>query len=85
MALSADALKLLRFFKERGLRLGDYAYPKDMEDVFGGDDAACERAQLELQEAGLLDLGSPLPPYQASCIRSATLTREGARYNDSSI
>jgi hypothetical protein len=79
MTLNDDAQKLLNFFKAKGFGLADYAYPKDMEDCFGGDATACERAQAELKEVGLLELGMPPPRHIVSGVRSAALTREGAR------
>lgn len=80
MAISENGLKLLKFFKDKNYRLGDHAYPKDQQDLFGGDAEACEKAQIELEEAGLLDLGSPRPKFDPSGVRSAGLTREGVRY-----
>ena len=79
MTLSDDAQKLLNFFKAKGFGLADYAYSKDMREWFDGDAAACEKAQAELSQVGLLDLGLSPPRHAPSGIRSAALTREGMR------
>ena len=78
--LSDNAKKLLKYFQDRKLREMVYEWPPAMEELFGGDLAACEMAQEELARTGLLELGSPRLSYEISGVRSAALTHDGARY-----
>ena len=80
MDLSDDAKKLLKYFQDRNLKEMEYEWPPAMEKLFGGDLVACEMAQEELARIGLLELGSPRLSYEISGVRSAALTRDGARH-----
>lgn len=80
MDLSDNAVKLLKYFRERELREAVYVWPPEMEVLFGNDVEACEMAQEELARAGLLELGSPRLSYEISSVRAAALTQEGFRY-----
>ena len=82
ISLSADAMKMLRHFKEKGYGQRVYELPGKLLDVFGGDAEVCEAAQEELASAGFLELGDPPPrhiplPHR---IRAAALTLDGERY-----
>jgi hypothetical protein len=77
--LSANAKRLLKHFQDRKLHIADYEYPKIMRDLFG-DDAAAAAAQAELEEVRLLERGSRRPAYEATAVKAAALTREGARH-----
>jgi hypothetical protein len=82
MRLSDDARKLLKHFQDNDLAHGEYDYPETMLQVFDGNAEACEKAQQELSEMGLLDLGSPQPQYGANRLSRAALSVKGDRYLD---
>jgi hypothetical protein len=77
--LSADARRLLKHFHDQRLRSMQYELPKAQEHLFA-DPTACERAQTELNAAGLVELGPPRPPGDTSRVRAAALTWKGTRY-----
>ena len=80
MRLSHDARKLLKHFQDNDLAHGEYEYPMTMLQVFDGNAEACEKAQQELSELGLLDLGFATQQYSANRVRNAALSVEGDRY-----
>jgi hypothetical protein len=76
--LSEDALTILRHFKGRGIAQALYEVPAELEMLFA-DAERCEQAQGELASRGLIDLGPPRHFSDPSGVRSAALTRQGAR------
>ena len=85
MQLSDDARKLLKHFQDNDLAHGEYEYPATMLYAFNGNAEACEKAQQELSELGLLDLGSPFPEFNANRVRRAALSLEGDRYQKKNL
>jgi hypothetical protein len=81
IALSANAKKLLKHFKDKGLEQQEYEYPAEQEKLFPKVED-CEDAQAELVDAQLLELGSARSPYETSKVRAAALTLDGVRYLD---
>jgi hypothetical protein len=79
MELSDNAKELLKYFQDRNFREMEYVWPPSMEALFRDDLEACEMAQEELARAGLMELGSPRLSTEISGVRSAALTRDGAR------
>ena len=77
--LSPGAKKLLRHFKDAGLRQMDFQAPAPLLALFD-DPAECETAQQELQSLGFLTVAPPLPPYTPTRVRAAALTPSGVRY-----
>ena len=80
MQLSNDARKLLKHFQDNDLAHGEYEYPGTMVQVFDGNAEACEKAQQELSELGLLDLSPPQSQYGANTVHKAALSVKGDRY-----
>ena len=80
MQLSDDARKLLKYFQDNVLAHGEYEYSARMLRVFNGDAGVCEKAQRQLSELGLLDLGSAPSHSSDHHIRSAALSLAGDRY-----
>jgi hypothetical protein len=85
MELSDNARKLLKHFQSNDFAHGEYQYPATMLYVFDGNAEACEKAQQELSELGLLDLGSAAQQYHANRVRSAALSLKGDRYLEESL
>jgi len=79
MEISENGLKLLKFYKEKNYGIAVYAVPAEQLAWFGNDAVACEQAQIELEEVGLLELGDMPPRHFAVSVRGAALTREGLR------
>lgn len=75
-----DARKLLKHFQDSDLAHGEYEYPATMLWVFNGHADVCEKAQQELSELGLLDLGSSYQQYGANRVHTAALSLKGDRY-----
>ncbi len=80
MQLSDNARKLLKHFQDNDLAHGEYQYPATIVHEFDGYAETCQKAQEELFELGLLDLGSAAPQYNANRVRSAALSLKGDRY-----
>jgi hypothetical protein len=74
--VSANAKKLLKHFSDRKLGLQAYESPAAQQGLFTTIED-CLGAQLELEAAGLLELG---PAESSVPVRTAALTREGVRW-----
>jgi len=85
MQLSDNARKLLKHFQSNDFAHGEYQYPATMLYVFDGNAEACEKAQQELSELGLLDLGPAAQQSLANRVRSAALSLKGDRYLEKSL
>jgi hypothetical protein len=83
--LSADALRILNFFKDKKAGVGDYQYPADLENLFPGALEACEAAEEELYSQGLIDMTSSPPDPMRSKVKAAALTLDGARWVEKNL
>src|SRR5271165_3277497 len=79
--LSDGAKIILRHFRDNKIPQLAHEYAANLAALFA-DTEECERAQHELHQLGLIELG-PAPPVRIpvkSRVRSAAITLEGERY-----
>ena len=78
MELSDNAKELLKYFQDRNFREMEYVWPPSMEALFRDDLEACEMAQ-EKCESRFNGPRKSSTSTEISGVRSAALTRDGAR------
>ena len=78
--LSADAKKLLKYFKDKGFRQGDFEDPATFQALFD-EPEKCEAAEAELERLGFVELGQPSVASESSRVRAAALTLDGVRFS----
>jgi hypothetical protein len=75
---TADELAILRHFKDKGLRLGDFELPGAIRALLN-DDERTEAALTALEGKGILALGPERHRFEPHGVRAAALTRIGMR------
>jgi hypothetical protein len=79
--ISEEAKTMLRHFRDNKIGQLLYEYPDVLRRLYV-DARDCERAQLELNRLGFLELGPGVPSHipVANRVRAAALTLEGERF-----
>lgn len=79
--LSDAAKVILRHFRDNQIPQLAYEYPATVANLFS-DPEECERAQSELHNLGLVDLGPELPRHipVVNRVRATAITLDGERF-----
>lgn len=81
IGLSESAKVILRYFRDNQFAQLEYELPDTIAGLFN-DPEECERAETELFNLGLINLGPGMPRHVpvANRVRAAALTLEGQRF-----